>query len=99
MKGASGTPMVSMMVQMPMYLARSFLKKVSTTTAVPIAAAGQMKNATKARHVAMAAYVFVFAQPTLKNRLPIRDMMKIGRRPYRVESGLQNRGAPPMTAI
>jgi hypothetical protein len=53
MNGEIGTPRVTIKVQIPIYLALSFLKKVSVTTALPIAAAGQMKNATMARHTAM----------------------------------------------
>lgn len=82
-----------------MYLARSFLKNVSTTTALPIADAGQMKKAVKALHTAIEAYEFVFAQAILNTRLPIREMMKIGLRPKRVDKGRQNRGPPPMIAI
>ena len=37
-------PMVIMTVHTPIYLALSFLKKVSTTTALPIAFGGEMKN-------------------------------------------------------
>jgi hypothetical protein len=99
MNGASGTPNVIMTVQMPIYFARSCLKNVSTTTALPIADAGEMKNAAKARHVAIAAYVSVIAQPMLKRRLPIREMRKMGRRPKRVDNGRQNSGAPPIIAI
>lgn len=88
-----------MSVQMPMYLARSLLKNVSTTTTLPMAAGGQMKKAQKARQVAVAANVFVLAQAQLKTRAPIKEMMKMGLRPKRVERGLQNNGAPPMMAI
>lgn len=48
--GATGTPIVTISVQYPMHRARSFLKNVSATTALPIAAAGLMKNAVMARH-------------------------------------------------
>lgn len=82
-----------------MYLALSFLKKVSTTTALPIPLGGEIKKAWKARQVAIAAYEVLFAQPMLNTRLPIKETMKIGLRPYRVESGRQNNGAPPKTAI
>jgi hypothetical protein len=44
MRGASGIPMVIMTVHTPIYLALSFLKKVSTTTALPMALGGEMKN-------------------------------------------------------
>jgi hypothetical protein len=88
-----------MTVHIPMNFALSLLKNVSTTTALPIAFGGEMKKLWKARQVAMAAYVWLFAQPTLKTKLPIKDIMKIGRRPYRVESGRQNSGAPPRMAI
>jgi hypothetical protein len=98
-KGASGTPKVSITVHIPMYFALSCLKNDSTTTALPMAEAGQMKNAANARHVAIAVYVFVIAQPTLKSRLPTREMRKMGRRPKRVDSGRQKSGAPPMMAI
>jgi hypothetical protein len=53
MKGAIGTPRVTINVQIPMYLARSFLKNVSVTTALPIAAAGLIKKATMALHTAI----------------------------------------------
>lgn len=99
MNGASGTPSVIISVQMPMNLARSFLKNVSTTTALPIAEAGQMKKAAKARHVAMEPYEFVFAQAMLNSAAPIKEIMKIGRRPYRVDKGRQNKGPPPIMAI
>jgi hypothetical protein len=49
-RGAIGTPKVIMTVHIPIYLARSFLKKVSVTTPLPIAAAGQMKKAVMALH-------------------------------------------------
>jgi hypothetical protein len=55
MKGPTGTPIVIIKVQIPIYFARSFLKNVSTTTALPIAEGGQMKKAQKARQVAIAA--------------------------------------------
>lgn len=42
--------MVTNRVQMPMYRARSFLKNVSMTTALPMAAGGLIKNATMALH-------------------------------------------------
>lgn len=42
-------------VQIPMCLPRSFLKNVSTTTPLPIAMAGLMKNDTRHRHTDMAA--------------------------------------------
>jgi hypothetical protein len=44
MKGERGTPMVTSRVQMPMYLARSFLRNVSVTTALPMAAGGLIKK-------------------------------------------------------
>lgn len=46
-----------------MYLARSFLKNVSLTTALPMAAAGLMKNAVMARQRAIVAYDGLSAQP------------------------------------
>jgi hypothetical protein len=55
MNGARGTPSVNITVHMPMYLARSLLKNVSTTTALPMAEAGEMKNDVNARHVAIDA--------------------------------------------
>jgi hypothetical protein len=82
-----------------MYFALSFLKNVSVTTALPIAAAGEMKKATKALHAAMDPYVGLFAQPTLQTMLRIRDRRKMGRRPNRLDNGFQNKGAPPRTAI
>lgn len=54
-KGASGTPIVTIKVQTPMYFARSFLKNVSATTALPMAAAGLMKKAVMALQTAMVA--------------------------------------------
>ena len=86
-------------VHTPMYLALSFLKKVSVTTALPIAAAGDMKKATKARHAAMDPYVGLLAQPTLQIKLIIKDRRKMGRRPNRFDNGFQNKGAPPRIAI
>jgi hypothetical protein len=35
----------------------------------------------------------------LKTKAPIRDMMKMGLLPYRVDNGLQSKGEPPMMAI
>jgi hypothetical protein len=55
MNGESGTPSVTINVQIPMYRALSFLKKVSVTTALPIAPAGDMKKATMARQAAIDA--------------------------------------------
>jgi hypothetical protein len=55
MKGDTGTPRVTINVQTPMYQALSFLKKVSATTALPIAAAGLMKKATIALQTAIEA--------------------------------------------
>ena len=55
MNGPVGTPSVTMTVQTPIYLALSRLKNVSATTALPIAIAGQMKNAASARHAAIDA--------------------------------------------
>jgi hypothetical protein len=49
MRGAKGTPSVTMRVHNPMYRALFFLKKVSVTTALPIAAAGLIKKPTRAR--------------------------------------------------
>ena len=84
---------------MPMYRARSRLKNVSTTTALPIADAGAMKKALSARHAAMEPYVFVSAHPMLKSRLPSSETRKTGRRPKRVDNGRQNSGALPRIAI
>jgi hypothetical protein len=81
MSGASGIPTVIITVQTPIYLALSFLKNVSTTTALPIAFGGEMKKAWNARQVAMAAYVLLFAQPMVNTMLPIREMIKMGLRP------------------
>lgn len=53
MKGAAETPSVTINAHIPMYRALSLLKKVSFTTAVPIAAGGLMKKAVIARHTAM----------------------------------------------
>jgi hypothetical protein len=53
MKGAIGTPRVTINVHIPIYVARFFLKNVSVTTALPIAAAGLMKKATMALHTAI----------------------------------------------
>ena len=75
------------------------MKKVSATTALPIAAAGEMKNAVKALHAASDAYVGLFAHPTLQTRLRMVDSRNIGRRPYRLDNGFQKRGAPPRIAI
>lgn len=55
MKAETGTPRVTINVQIPMYRARSFLKKLSTTTAGPIAPAGLMKKAVIARQTAIVA--------------------------------------------
>lgn len=55
MKGPSGTPAVTMRVQTPIYLALSFLKNISVTTALPIAPAGLMKKAVMALQTAMVA--------------------------------------------
>ncbi|GMF85139.1 unnamed protein product [Aspergillus oryzae] len=54
-KGASGTPTVTMTAHTPMHRARSFLKKVSATTALPIAAGGLMKKPVMALHNPMVA--------------------------------------------
>lgn len=51
----TGTPRVTINVQIPRYRPRSFLKNVSVTTALPIAAAGEMKNAVNALHAAIDA--------------------------------------------
>lgn len=50
-----GTPNVTITVHMPMYRARSCWKYVSITTALPMAMAGEMKQATKARQAAIEA--------------------------------------------
>lgn len=49
----TGIPRVIINVQIPIYLARSRLKVVSATTALPSAAAGEIKNAVRALHAAM----------------------------------------------
>src|SRR4051812_45410813 len=98
-KGENGTPMVTMSVQMPMYFALSFLKKVSVTTTLPIAAAGEMKKATIALHTAIVAYVGALAHPMFPARLTMRESRKRGRRPYAFEKGFQIKGAPPRIAI
>lgn len=82
-----------------MNLPRSFLKKVSATTALPIPAAGEMKNAVIARQTPIVAYVGLLAHPILPMRLQINEMRKMGLRPKRFDSGLQNSGAPPRIAI
>jgi hypothetical protein len=99
MKGAAGTPIVTINVHAPMHLARSFLKKVSATTALPIAAAGLIKKAVMARQRAIVAYEGLFAQPIFPTKLQINEIKKIGRRPNRLDSGRQNKGAPPSTAM
>jgi hypothetical protein len=81
MKGAIGTPSVTIMVQMPMYLPLSFLKNVSVTTPLPIARAGEMKKAVMALHNPMVLYDGLTAHPTLPTRLHMRDGRKMGRRP------------------
>ena len=55
MNGPTGTPKVTITVQIPMYRARSCWKKVSMTTALPIAMAGEIKKDTRARHAAIEA--------------------------------------------
>ena len=94
-----GTPTVIINVQTPIYFALSFLKNVSATTALPIAAAGEMNSAVRALHAAMDAYVGLFAQPILHTALSIRDNKKIGRRPKRWDRGFQINGPPPRMAI
>jgi hypothetical protein len=54
--GASGTPMVTMEVQIPIYRALSCWKKVSETTPLPMEAAGLMKKPVMARQSAMVPY-------------------------------------------
>lgn len=81
MNGATGTPRVTMIVQMPMYRALSLWKKVSATTPDPMAAAGQMKKAVMARQRPMVAYEWLFAHPMLPTRLQTSEMRKMGRRP------------------
>jgi hypothetical protein len=95
----TGTPSVTIKVQTPRYRPLSFLKNVSVTTALPIAAAGEMNHAAKALHTIIEAYVLLFAQPILKTKHRTVDRMKIGRRPYRFDKGFQNKGATPKTAI
>lgn len=70
-----------MIVQIPMYRARSFLKNVSATTPEPMAAAGQMKKAVMARHKPMVAYECELAQPMLPTNEQAKDTRKTGRRP------------------
>ena len=94
-----GTPTVIINVQTPMYFALSLLKNVSATTALPIAAAGEINSAVRALHAAMDAYVGLFAQPILHTALSIRDNRKIGRRPKRWDRGFQINGPPPRMAI
>jgi hypothetical protein len=48
-KGEEANPRVTISVQTPIFSALSFLKNISVTTALPTAAAGEMKNATKIR--------------------------------------------------
>lgn len=91
--------MVSISVQIPMYFARSFLKKVSVTTALPIAPAGLMKNATIARQIAIVVYVGLLAHPIFPIKLQISEIRKTGRRPYVLQKGFHNRGAIPRMAI
>lgn len=52
----NGHAIVTIKVQYPIHRARSFLKNVSATTALPIAAAGLMKKAVMARHRSIVAY-------------------------------------------
>lgn len=99
MNGAIGTPSVTIMVQMPMYLPLSFLKKVSVTTPLPMARAGEIKKAVMALHSPMVLYQGLTAHPMFPTRLQMSDSKKMGRRPYRCDSGRQKRGAPPRTAI
>jgi len=99
MKPPKGTPQVTMIVQIPMYFARSFLKNVSVTTADPIAPAGEMKKATSALQAAVLPYVGATAHPMLQTPDKRREMRKIGRRPNLFDSGFQNKGAPPRMAI
>jgi hypothetical protein len=87
------------MVQMPMYLPLSFLKKVSVTTPLPMADAGEMKKAVMARQSPIVAYEGLTAHPTLPTKLQMREIRKMGRRPNRWERGRQKSGAPPRTAI
>lgn len=95
----TGIPRVTINVHMPIYLARSRLEKVSATTALPNAAAGEMKKAVRALHAAIEPYVGLFAQPTLQTKLSITDKRKMGRRPNRLDKGFHKKGAPPKTAI
>lgn len=99
MNGDRGTPIVTMSVHIPMNLARSCLKNTSCTTPLPIAAAGEMKNATNARLAAIEAYVLLSAHPMLQTRLQIREAKNIGRRPNRFDKGSHINGAPPRIAI
>jgi hypothetical protein len=99
MNGAIGTPSVTMMVQIPMYLALSFLKNVSATTPLPMAEAGEMKNAEMALQRPIVEYEGLTAHPTLPTKLQIRDTRKMGRRPNRSERGRQIKGATPRMAI
>ena len=94
-----GTPTVIIRVQTPIYFALSLLKKVSATTALPMAAAGEIKNAVRALQVAMDAYVGLFAHPTLQTALSTSESRKIGRRPKRWDRGFQINGPPPRIAI
>lgn len=99
MKGAIGTPSVTMMVQMPMNLALSFLKNVSATTPLPMAEAGEMKNAEMALQSPMVAYEGLTAHPTLPTKLQMSDTRKMGLRPKRSDRGRQISGATPRMAI
>src|SRR6266513_747069 len=70
LKGATCTPTVTKMVQIPMYRAISLQTNVSATTALPIAAAGLMKKATRALHAAIEPEFRLFAHPMLQTKLP-----------------------------
>lgn len=79
--GAAGTPKVIINAQTPIHLARSFLKNVSATTALPIAPAGLIKNAVIARQSPIVPYDGLFAHPTFPIKLQTNERRKIGRRP------------------
>jgi hypothetical protein len=98
-KGPRGGPKVTIKVHIPIFCARSFLKKVSTTTPLPIALAGLIKKDTRHRHKAIVPYEWLNAQPTLRTTEQRVEMSHTGRRPYLFEMGFQNSGANPSITI
>ena len=64
-----------------------------------MAIAGLMKNEVNARQTANEVYVVLLAHPMLNSIEPSVEASQTVRRPYRLEIGLQKRGAHPSTAI